>query len=64
MSAQTYDIRFFKDYDFTETEVKDKNGNVVGVKLEDGCFCLNNGMVIMPPKEKKPKKPKRFKIKF
>ena len=64
MSAQTYDIRFFKDYDFTETEVKDKNGKVVGVKLEDGCFCLNNGMVIMPNKEKKPVKSKKINIRI
>ena len=58
----TFDKRLFSDLDFGETQVKDKQGNVVGEIDESGCWCLNNGMKIAPEKTPKPKGRKKIKL--
>lgn len=60
----THDKRFFSDLEFEETQVKDKEGNVVGEVDENGCWCLNNGFKIAKPKEQTTPKQKPLKIKL
>ena len=62
MNNTIYDKRFFKDFEFGESQIKDKQGNVVGNIGEDGCWCFDNGFKVAP--ERKNKQPQKKKIKL
>lgn len=62
MNNTEYDIRFFKGYTFTDTNVLDKDNNVVATLSENGCFCFPNGIMVRKQQEPKKEKTKKIKI--
>ena len=49
----TRDQNLFSDFEFTESEVKDKQGNIVGEIDSDGGWSLYNGIKVSSGKPKK-----------